>query len=351
GGSAFSPASIITNRRAEAQVADLADDVGCPSTTSEEIVACLRQLPARVLNDAQTKLLAISGPFQYWGPVVDEVYLQEPLAKALQRPQLQKVDLLIGSAQQDGLISRAKAIKKFEESQGRANSKTAFYQALQNSLGGEDSNLFIEDAATWYYSLEHSTDDYSTFSRALENATRDQFITCPIISMANHWAANSRGNVFMYHVPESSSQSSSGFELLLDVQYAFGLPFYPKYEEQYTLEEKRLSLQIMEYISNFVNSGNPNYRHSFSRKMSPLLPPWPMFLPSDDGDNYKEFTISMPTLKGLKKADCSFWSDYIRRLKASTGSESNGEQSAEAPSKGLAFNESQPVGDKVAYSR
>ncbi|NXJ16229.1 THYG protein, partial [Odontophorus gujanensis] len=356
GGSAFSPASIITNRRAQAQVADLADDVGCPSSTSEEIVACLRQLPARVLNDAQTKLLAISGPFQYWGPVVDEVYLQEPLAKALQRPQLQKVDLLIGSAQQDGLISRAKAIKKFEESQGRTNSKTAFYQALQNSLGGEDSNLFIEDAATWYYSLEHSTDDYSTFSRALENATRDQFITCPIISMANHWAANSRGNVFMYHVPESSSQSSSGLELLLDVQYAFGLPFYPKYEERYTLEEKRLSLQIMEYISNFVNSGNPNYRHSFSRKMSQLLPPWPMFLPNDDGDNYKEFTISMPTLKGLKKADCSFWSDYIRRLKASTGSESNGEQSAEfnsaeAPSKGLAFNESQPVGDKVAYSR
>lgn len=62
--------------------------------------------------------------------------------------------------------------QKFEESQGRANSKTAFYQALQNSLGGEDSNSLIEDAATWYYSLEHSTDDYSSFSRALENATR-----------------------------------------------------------------------------------------------------------------------------------------------------------------------------------
>uniref|UniRef100_A0A8C9G4S1 Thyroglobulin n=1 Tax=Pavo cristatus TaxID=9049 RepID=A0A8C9G4S1_PAVCR len=292
GGSAFSPASIITKRRAQAQAAVLADDVGCPSSTSEEIVACLRQLPAHVLNDAQTKLLAISGPFQYWGPVVDEVYLQEPLAKALQRPQLQKVDLLIGSAQQDGLISRAKAIKKFEESQGRTSSKTAFYQALQNSLGGEDSNLFIEDAATWYYSLEHSTDDYSSFSRALENDV-------PPAS----W----------YHQPESS------LELLLDVQYAFGLPFYPKYEEQFTLEEKSLSLQIMQYISNFVNSGNPNYPHSFSRKMSRLLPPWPMFLPNDDGDNYKEFTISMPTLKGLKKADCSFWSDYIRRLKASTG--------------------------------
>ncbi|NXU53207.1 THYG protein, partial [Turnix velox] len=322
GGSAFSPASIITKRRAQTQAAALAGDVGCPSTTSEAIVACLRQLPARVLNDAQTKLLAISGPFQYWGPVIDGIYLREPLAKALQRPQLREVDLLIGSAQQDGLISRAKAIKKFEESQGRGNSKTAFYQALQNSLGGEDSNSFIEDAATWYYSLEHSNDDYSSFSRALENATRDQFITCPIINMASHWAAASRGNVFMYHVPESSSQSSSSQELLLDVQLAFGLPFYPKYEAQFTLEEKSLSLQIMQYMSNFVNSGNPNYPHGFSRKMSGMMPPWPLYLPNDDGDNYKEFTVSLPTLKGLKKADCSFWSDYISRLRASTGEQS-----------------------------
>ena len=56
GGSAFSPASIITKRRAQTQAAVLAEDVGCLSSTSEEVVACLRQLPARVLNDAQTKV-------------------------------------------------------------------------------------------------------------------------------------------------------------------------------------------------------------------------------------------------------------------------------------------------------
>ena len=63
-------------------------------------------------------------------------------------------------------------LKQFEESQGRTSSKTAFYQALQNSLGGEDADAGVLAAATWYYSLEHSTDDYASFSRALENATR-----------------------------------------------------------------------------------------------------------------------------------------------------------------------------------
>lgn len=89
-----------------------------------------------------------------------------------------------------------------------------------------------------------------------------------------------------------------------------------------------ISFCLLLFTSLFSNSHfspslrNPNYPHSFSRRMSGLMPLWPMFLPNDDGDNYKEFTASLPTLKGLKKEDCSFWSDYIRRLKESTGEQS-----------------------------
>uniref|UniRef100_A0A8D2KSV9 Thyroglobulin n=1 Tax=Varanus komodoensis TaxID=61221 RepID=A0A8D2KSV9_VARKO len=316
GGSAFSPVSAISPEKASAQAAVLAQELGCPSASSEEIVSCLRQLPAKALNDAQTRLLAISGPFQYWSPVVDGSYLQDSLTAALQRPRPLEVDLLLGSAQQDGLISRAKAIKRFEESQGRANSKTAFYQALQNSLGGEDANPAILEAATWFYSLQHSSSEYASFSKALENATRDRFIICPTVDMARHWAGNGRGNVFMYHVPDSSSLSS--LELLPDVQYAFGLPFYPQYENQYTLEEKALSLAVMQYLANFIKSGNPNSPYRFSRKVTGVTVPWPLFRADTDGDNYKEFTASLENHKGLKKAECLFWSDYIKTLQAST---------------------------------
>lgn len=57
------------------------------------------------------QLLAVSGPFHYWGPVVDGQYLREAPARALQRAPRVKVDLLIGSSQDDGLINRAKAVK------------------------------------------------------------------------------------------------------------------------------------------------------------------------------------------------------------------------------------------------
>ena len=63
-------------------------------------------------------------------------------------------------------------LKQFEESQGRTSSKTAFYQALQNSLGGEAADNRVQAAVTWYYSLEHGADDYASFSRALEAAAR-----------------------------------------------------------------------------------------------------------------------------------------------------------------------------------
>ncbi|XP_053101944.1 thyroglobulin [Hemicordylus capensis] len=356
GGSVFSPVSALSEEKARAQAAVLARESGCPSASSKETVSCIRQLPAKVLNDVQTRLLAISGPFQYWSPVVDGAYLQEPLTAALQRSQPRKVDLLIGSAQQDGLISRAKAIKRFEAIQGRANSKTIFYQALQNSLGGEDSNIAVLDAATWFYSLQHSSTEYASFSRALENATRDHFIICPTIDMARHWTGNKRGRVFLYHVPEISSLSSSSLEFLPDVQYGFGLPFHPQYENQYTLEEKTLSLAIMQYLANFIKSGDPNRPYTFSRKITGITSPWPLFQADTDGDNYKEFTSSLENRKGLKKAECSFWSDYIRTLKASTtcrrellATSRPGEELAVASISKTT--QKKPLEDKVAYSK
>lgn len=105
-------------------------------------------------------------------------------------------------------------------------------------------------------------------------------------------------------------------ELLADVQYAFGLPFHPAYEGRFTREERGVSLQIMQYFSNFVRSGNPNYPHEFSRKAPEFAAPWPDFVPGADGENYKEFSALLPNRRGLKRADCSFWSKYIRSLKA-----------------------------------
>ncbi|XP_069771801.1 thyroglobulin [Narcine bancroftii] len=320
GGSALSPSAVMSNKRAREQIVNLAKEVGCPTHNKSILLSCLRSLPALTLNTAQTKLLAISGPFQAWGPIVDGKYLQETPLIALHRRHFHPVDLMIGSVEEDGLVRRAKAIKEFDETFGKSESKTAFYQALQNALGGETSNSLIKDAASWFYSLQHSLADYSAFSRALENATRDYFIICPVIRMATHWSNSTQANVFMYHVPKSPSQHSAS--LSSEVQFIFGLPLHPESEQVFTVQEQRLSLSIIQYIANFVKSGNPNYPFAFSRNsVDETLPIWLSFFDNTEGNNYKEFAIPLKNKSGLKAPECSFWSDYVPMLQASSGND------------------------------
>ncbi|XP_072254213.1 thyroglobulin-like, partial [Pyxicephalus adspersus] len=111
GGSAFSPMLAVSERRAQEQVKILAEEVGCSASNEEEALTCLAKVDAITLNAAQTKLLAVRGPFQTWGPVVDGFYLKDTPAKLLQQKTSSDIDLFIGSTEHDGLISRAKAIK------------------------------------------------------------------------------------------------------------------------------------------------------------------------------------------------------------------------------------------------
>lgn len=93
---------------------------------TSDLAACLRASSVHTLNAAQTKvdvpdslrwcksschvshlrcvrpqLLAVSGPFQSWSPV----------RQSVSRSSFHRVDLLLGTSEHDGLISRARKIK------------------------------------------------------------------------------------------------------------------------------------------------------------------------------------------------------------------------------------------------
>ncbi|XP_022529282.2 thyroglobulin [Astyanax mexicanus] len=322
GGSTFSPAAVMSKRKAQEQAASLSTELGCSSSEPSQILTCLRGKTAQSINAAQTKLLAVSGPLQAWSPVVDGAVVREDPTTALNSGRFYKVPLLLGSSAEDGLISRAKNIKNFELLQGRADSKTAFYEALSNSLGGDDANAFVKEAATWFYSLQHSPtpSGYNVFSRALENATRDYFITCPSVNMASFWASHTRSSVYMYHLPQDMAHNSADLSAPLDIQYVFGVPHSPAMRELFTYTERKLSLQVMSYVANFIKTGNPNLPVSVSTtSFGEVLPPWPQFLPHPNGQSYKELSPSLSNRKSLQSAQCSFWSQYVPALSASTG--------------------------------
>ncbi|XP_062847631.1 thyroglobulin [Trichomycterus rosablanca] len=366
GGSAFSPAAVTSRQKARTQTESLAAELSCSSSDPAQVLSCLREKPAQSVNAAQTKLLAVSGPLQAWSPVMDGVLVKEQPSAALKVGRFHGVPLMLGSSAEDGLISRAKNIKNFEQLQGRADSKTAFYEALSNSLGGDDANVLVKEAATWFYSLQHSPtpSGYSVFSRALENATRDFFITCPSVEMARFWSSNTRSGVYMYRLPEEMVQTSVDISSPLDVQYVFGVPHVPAMRDLFTSTQRTLSLQIMTYVANFIKSGNPNLPSSVSAaSFGELLPPWSQFLPHPNGQNYKELMPNLINRKSLQADQCSFWSQYVPALSASTGKfqskisgDESGPPSASTPQPMVSSDfsssvtQSKPKPDKDGYS-
>uniref|UniRef100_A0A3Q2SU14 Carboxylesterase type B domain-containing protein n=1 Tax=Fundulus heteroclitus TaxID=8078 RepID=A0A3Q2SU14_FUNHE len=303
GGSVFSPSLVQTASASRRQAIDLARELGCVTSDPADdapMVACLRSSPVHQLNAAQTKLLAVSGPFRSWSPVRGSVS---------ESSSFHRVDLLLGTSEHDGLISRARSIKDFEALQGRADGKTAFYQALSRSLGGASGNELLKEAAAWFYSLDHSPSaaGYNLFSRALNNATRDLFITCPALQMARHWAG-SGADVFLYHQADVS--------VPLDVQLMFGIPLQPMSSQRFTSSDRRLSLALMTYVSSFIRTGNPNPSRVWAES---VLPRWQPVATSEAPPTYLELTPALQHQQGLSQNSCSFWRELGARLTRNTG--------------------------------
>ncbi|XP_077950402.1 thyroglobulin isoform X2 [Gasterosteus aculeatus] len=340
GGSVFSPSLVQTSSASRRRAVHLAKELGCvtsdlPDGDDDKMAACLRAAPVSALNAAQTKLLAVSGPFQSWAPA----------RPSSSRPSLHGVDLLLGSSQHDGLIGRARKIKDFEALRGRADGKTAFYEALSRSLGGVTGSDPLKEVAAWFYSLDHgaSPAGYNRFSRALDNATRDLFIICPSLQMASHWA-NSKANVFLYHQPATSSHNRADASVPLDVQLVFGTPHHPMSSQRFTSSDRRLSLAMMTYVSSFIKSGNPNPSRVWAES---VLPRWQPVLSSQAPPHYLQIGSALQQRQGLSQSSCSLWSQLGTSLSGISGAEPVQLVVPELP---LALPSSQSQTEKDAYN-
>ncbi|XP_077384390.1 thyroglobulin isoform X2 [Festucalex cinctus] len=306
GGSLFSPSSFQTPPSARRLTLRLAAELDCATADDDDngrTAACLRAAPVHALNAAQTKLLATGGPFRSWAPT-------PPDADGAPAT-LRRVDLLLGTSQDDGVIARMQSVKDFATAALPGGGKTAFYEALSRSLGGASGSSVLKEAAAWFYSLDHSSAPagYNLFSRALDNATRDLFIFCPTLRMASHYAQGG-ANVFLYHQPTATSRAADP-SVPPDVQLLFGAPHRPDTRRRYTAAERRLSLAIISYVANFVRSGDPNPPASWP---ATSLPRWRPVLSSGAPPTFLDLSPALSQKQGLRERSCSFWNRLAKAL-------------------------------------
>ncbi|XP_037130748.1 thyroglobulin isoform X3 [Syngnathus acus] len=337
GGSLFSPTLFQTPSAARRLTLRLAAELDCATDDDRRLMACLRAASVHALNAAQTKLLVAGGPLQFWSPT----WPRDDNAAAGEPASLRRVDLLLGTSQHDGIIARMQGVKDFAAA--LPGGKTAFYQMLSRSLGGASGSSLLKEAATWFYSLDHSSTPagYNLFSRAFDNATRDLLVVCPSLRMASHYA-KSGANVFLYHQPDSGSRAEDS--LAPDVQLLFGVHLRPTASVRFTAAERRLSLAIISYVANFVRSGNPNPSASWP---ATSLPRWHPILSSEAPPIFLELSPTLSQKQGLRQRSCSFW-NHLAKVLTSNGQLE--EQSTFDPELPLDSAHGQSQSDKDAYN-
>lgn len=211
------------------------------------------------------------------GAVVDGWVLPQPPARAFASGAVQKVDLIVGlngrelSAFRIVAATGAKNSPRQEKSEGAAQAIRRLAETAHPLYGG------WTDAAITYYIFKAMIDR----DLAIDQATNDMLVACPIGAMAALTSAKGR-KVFVYKFDRTipgRGESTLGAFHSLEVPYVFSafhdrawrwLPF--------TGADNRLSSVIETYWTNFAKTGTPN---------SPGAPDWPVW--ENGGGNYLEF--------------------------------------------------------------
>ncbi|CAH8596129.1 unnamed protein product [Schistosoma mattheei] len=101
--------------------------------------------------------------------------------------------------------------------------------------------------------------------KALNEVGGDYNIKCPVVEFADFYSRGPNAQVFLYSFEHRTTGLTwpewTGVMQGYEAEYIFGAPFNQAFIDHYynfTLEEKRLSEEIMQFWTNFASTGSPN---------------------------------------------------------------------------------------------
>ncbi|XP_070551022.1 acetylcholinesterase-like [Ptychodera flava] len=321
-GTASMPGNPLTDTALQNKAAHgLGKVVGCQKNTSEELVQCLRTVPAKEFSkivDPFANLIPgaageglAEGPF---APFVDGNVLPEDPKAVIAEGRFSGtgIDILMGANADEGTFVIALALPYTINQTEPTVSKSQFEEFLPIFLfGPAKSSPAAHDAVKLMYVNWATVDsDDANYARALSQMTGDELFVCPtdLSARAYSEAGSKVYRYFMTHVPATSvwPMPWSGAAHAEDIQFVFGYHFL-----NYTImpqDEVNMTLQIMKYWTNFAKTGNPNLPSNDETEDED----WAMF--TVPGLAYKDFSVDMETKYGHKTRECAFWNDYIPSL-------------------------------------
>ncbi|XP_070551775.1 acetylcholinesterase-like [Ptychodera flava] len=304
--------------------------VGCEKETSEELVDCLRTVPAEDLCDASNsnngKLGNVTGlgaelesiPFP---PVIDGNVVSAAPADLIRDGTFPKrgLDFMIGALADEGRLFLLLLMPEKANDTEVSMNKT-FYEAVYPAfLGGErKSNQAVADAVKlMYVNWADADSEDADYAETLSQTQGDIYFVCPADNSARvHSQAGS--NVYLYqmtHVPANSILRMKWLKATHaeDLPFVFGWHFDSALNWTMPEDDVTVTLKVMKYWTNFAKTGNPNLSDGDAELTEDeKQTEWPLF--KVPGLAYKDLSLKMETKRALKAKECAFWNDFIPKL-------------------------------------
>ncbi|XP_077983791.1 uncharacterized protein LOC144438580 [Glandiceps talaboti] len=296
-GSSLSPLAANVNKSALRAAEHFITQVDCVEDSESKLLSCLRNVNVEDIIWATTAN-ATSFPYP---PVIDgEIVIGDSSLSIASHGFLQR-DLMLGftnGEMTEIVLSRDTAT---------ANGFHIMVTSLTESYFEGNKDLIDMAILRQYPTTGHQSDVLELASQLLD-MTNDFSIYAPIAKTAKiHSSAG--GHVYMYHFTQRLSQSLLppwvGPAQGDDLRLLLGDPFMTSQHEMmmsFNNQERKLSLYIMTYVTNFVKTGNPN-----TGRDVPVH--WSKF--SIEEPSYLELDVCPVIKTGFREEQMSFWNQYL----------------------------------------
>lgn len=244
----FSPFAILPLEKAVEKTKFVANKLFCDTNDSNKMVECLR---TKDTSDIVYYYQAFPGP------VVDKYYLPDTPENLRKQGKAKNVSVIMGFTKHDGyhMLQEKRTLNNvyFRKRIERAIQDPESF-GIENHLHARA----MADAMEFQYYPWHKMGDPKALKSALIKLFTDYFIIAPTFKAANFHSKHAATYVFLYSHLSSKSENIY-VKHSSNVDYGFGAPLANLTSDDYSDEDRNVSLFLMQCYSNFLKYGNPTH--------------------------------------------------------------------------------------------
>nr|AAM69372.1 acetylcholinesterase precursor [Musca domestica] len=317
------PWSHMTSEKAVEIGKALVNDCNCNASLLPEnpqaVMACMRQVDAKTISVQQWN--SYSGILSYpSAPTIDGAFLPADPMTLLKTADLSGYDILIGNVKDEGTYFLLyDFIDYFDKDDATSLPRDKYLEIMNNIF--QKASQAEREAIIFQYTSWEGNPGYQN-QQQIGRAVGDHFFTCPTNEYAQALAERGASVHYYYFTHRTSTSLWGEWMGVLhgdEIEYFFGQPLNNSL--QYRPVERELGKRMLNSVIEFAKSGNPAVDGE----------EWPNF--SKEDPVYYVFSTDEKIEKlqrGPLAKRCSFWNDYLPKVRSWIGSECENKSSTSA---------------------